>query len=168
MPPNRVRDDRQLPSLDRTDFALLAAVQDEGRLSNKELAARVGLAPSSCLERMRKLQDTGVIRGWHADVDPEAVGLGLVALVAVELGRHTREDLDAFDAHLRTIPEVTQSWSLAGRIDYLVAVACHDPLHLERVTVDRFAGRPEVRRLETWLVFRQERQGLPLQGVDQG
>jgi DNA-binding Lrp family transcriptional regulator len=161
-PSNVLRNDPPSRALDRIDFALLAAVQDDARLSNKELAARVGLAPSSCLERMRRLVQAGVVRGWHADLDPAALGLSLQALIAVELARHTRANLSAFVAHLRTLPEVTRRWSLAGRIDFLLEVACRDAAHLERLTVDGLSSRDEVGRVETWLVFSGERKGLPL------
>jgi DNA-binding Lrp family transcriptional regulator len=78
--------------LDRIDRALVRALQKDARLSNKELAAQVGLAPSSCLERVRRLRRTGVLRGFHADVAPEALGVGLQALIAVQLRQHSRQD----------------------------------------------------------------------------
>jgi DNA-binding Lrp family transcriptional regulator len=70
-------------ALDRIDFAILAALQNDGRLTNKELAGRVGLAPSSCLERVRRLREAGTLRGSHAEVDPAVLGIGLQALLAV-------------------------------------------------------------------------------------
>ena len=73
--------------MDRIDDAILASLQKDGRISNKELAAAVGLAPSSCLERMRRLQERGVITGFRADVDPKAVGIGLQAFVFVRLAK---------------------------------------------------------------------------------
>ena len=87
-PTNIIRFMEQKPRLDRTDCEILAELQKNARLSNKELAARIGLAPSSCLERVRRLASAGVLRGYHAQVDPGALGIGLEAMVA---------DLDPFE-----------------------------------------------------------------------
>ena len=92
--------------LDRTDFEILAHLQKNARLSNKELAARVGLAPSSCLERVRRLVERRVLRGFHADVDPAALGIEIEAMIAVRLVRHSRKDVDQFRAHVMGLPEV--------------------------------------------------------------
>jgi DNA-binding Lrp family transcriptional regulator len=91
-PVNRIDCERRplLPALDRIDFALLAALQKDARLSNKELAARVALAPSSCLERVRRLREEGVLTGFRAQVDPRALGIAMQALVFVRLARHAR------------------------------------------------------------------------------
>ncbi|HMV67706.1 MAG TPA: Lrp/AsnC family transcriptional regulator [Myxococcota bacterium] len=161
-PSNLLRPEGLGRALDRTDFVLLDAVQSDARVSNKELAAAADLAPSSCLERMRRLVDARVIRGFHADLDPEALGFGLRALVAVEVAHHTRDALTALAAHLRAMPEVVDLYSLAGRIDFIAHVVCRDTAHLERVTVDGFATRPEVRRIETWVVFWSQHHGLPV------
>ena len=77
--------------LDQIDVAILVALQNDARLSNKELAARVGLAPSSCLERVRRLDRDGVIRGYHARLHPPAVGMGLEAMISIRLDRQTSE-----------------------------------------------------------------------------
>ena len=84
-----IRNDADPAPLDRIDRAILAALQQNARLANKELSARVGLAESSCHERVKRLVQSGVLRGFHAEVDPRALGVGLQALVAVRLARHT-------------------------------------------------------------------------------
>ena len=83
-------------TLDRIDRQLVAALRKNARLSNRELAAHVGLSASSCLERVRRLESRGVLRGYHADVDPRALGVGLQAVVAVRLSQHSRALVDAF------------------------------------------------------------------------
>ena len=165
-PSNPVRKRPLNRALDRIDRALLAAVQNDARLSNKELAAIVELAPSSCLGRMRRLQADGVIRGWRADIDPAALGLGLQAMIAVQLRLHVRESFETFAAHLRSLPEVVGVWSLGGTTDFLAHLVCRDTAHLQAVTAEGFTARPEVSRIETSLVFSHWQGQPPVPGDD--
>jgi DNA-binding Lrp family transcriptional regulator len=139
--------------LDRIDLAIIAALQANARLSNKELAARVDLAPSTCLERVRRLVATGVLRGFHADVDPRAVGIGLQALVTVWMRQHSSEAVDAFRAWMLSRSEIVAIYHTAGSYDFLVHVAVRDADHLREITLHSFLSRPEVRRIETSLIF---------------
>ncbi len=95
-----------MSTLDRTDHAIIAILQENARLSNKELAARVGIAPSTCSERMRRLEAEGVFTGFHATVDPTALDIGLQAMIAVRLRRHAAEEVDAFRQHAARMSEV--------------------------------------------------------------
>lgn len=144
-------------ALDRIDRHILDLLQNDGRLSNKELASRVGLAPSSCLERVRRLQERGVIRGFHADVSHQALGIGLEALIAIRLDRHSRARIDAFIEHLRSLPELIGFFHVAGADDFLVHVALRDPSHLRDLALDAFSQREEVAHIETSLIFHSER-----------
>jgi DNA-binding Lrp family transcriptional regulator len=149
--------------LDRIDFELIAALQNEARLSNKELAARVRLAPSSCLERVRRLEGRGVFRGFHAEVDPHVFGIGLQALVFVRLIRHSREKVEAFRRYVLELPEAVGLFHVTGKFDFLVRVAVRDADHLRNLTMDAFTTRSEVSHLETHLIFEHVRKpGLPL------
>jgi DNA-binding Lrp family transcriptional regulator len=139
--------------LDRIDFEILSALQQDGRLSNKELAAHVDLAPSSCLERVRKLRERGVIRGYHAEVDPAALGIRLQALIAVRLQKHSRELVDDFRDYVMSLSEVLSIFHVAGEHDFLVHVAVADAESLRNLALDRFTTRPEVEQLETSLIF---------------
>lgn len=139
--------------LDRIDRALLAALAKNARASNKELAASVSLAPSSCLERVRRLTREGTIRGFVADIDPGALGLGLEAMMAVRLRQHSREQYEAFGAHARSLPEVIAVYHMAGENDFLVHVQARDAEHLRDLAIDRFISREEVGHIETWLMF---------------
>jgi DNA-binding Lrp family transcriptional regulator len=132
---------------------LVTALQKNARLSNKELAAAVGLAPSTCLERVRKLRAAGVLTGFHAEVDPSALGIGLQALVAVRLQRHSRTLVEGFRAHALTLPEVVAVYHVAGATDFLVHVAVRDADHLRNLTMDAFTTRREVAHIETSLIF---------------
>ncbi|HET7294714.1 MAG TPA: Lrp/AsnC family transcriptional regulator [Vicinamibacteria bacterium] len=139
--------------LDRIDLALLAALQGDARLSNKELAARVGLAPSSCLERVRRLRRAGVLRGFRAQVDPAALGIGMQALVFVRLSRHARQHVQGFRRHALSLPETLGLYHVAGHNDFLVHVAVRDANHLRDLALDAFTTRREVARMETHLIF---------------
>jgi DNA-binding Lrp family transcriptional regulator len=140
-------------ALDRIDFDILAALQNDGRLTNKELAGRVGLAPSSCLARVQRLRESGSLRGSHAEVDPAVLGIGLQALLAVRLRQHSRDVVDAFRRYVRTVPEVTAVYHLTGAQDFLVHVAVRDANHLRDLALDAFTTRAEVAHIETSLIF---------------
>jgi DNA-binding Lrp family transcriptional regulator len=140
-------------ALDRIDFAILAALQNNARLSNKELAARAGLAPSSCLERVRALTKAGVLRGHHAEVAGPALGIGLEALVAVRLVKHAKETFRRLYAHLLSLPEVLTVFHVSGVNDLQVHVAVRDIDHLRDLIVEKFAGRAEVDHCETAVIY---------------
>ena len=143
--------------IDRTDHAILAALQNDGRLSNKQLASMVDLAPSSCHERVKKLMESGAIRGFHAEINPEALGYTLEAMIAVRLQRHTREQYDTFRATVLALDEVKAVHHLAGENDFLVHVMARDTAHLRDLALDHFIARPEVGHIETWLIFEHVR-----------
>lgn len=159
---NSLRTERDVRPLDRIDREIVAALSNDARLSNKELAARVGLAPSSCLERVRRLVHDGILRGFHAEVDPQAFGLSIEALISVQLKRHTREAFEQFRAYLQTLPEVADAYHVAGRTDFLVHVRARSTDHLRDFAIDAFTTRDEVGRLETYLVFEHVRGAAPL------
>jgi len=139
--------------LSRTDLEILAALQNDARLSNKELAARVGLAPSSCLERVRRLREEGVLLGFRARVEPRALGITIQALVFVRLARHAREQVKSFRKHALSLHEAIGLYHVAGQHDFLVHVGVRDANHLRDLALDAFTSRPEVARIETHLIF---------------
>lgn len=145
-------------ALDRIDRAILRTLQNDARTSNKALAAEIGLAPSSCLERVRSLQARGILRGFHAEVDPAALGRDQQALIAVRIRPHTREVIDRFWQHVLDQPETVGVFHVSGADDFLVHASFRDPAHLRDFLLDRVAKRPEVAHLETHLVFAEQRK----------
>jgi len=145
---------------DRIDDAILEALQNNARLSNKELAAKVGLAPSSCLERVRRLQQRRVLTGYRALVDPKALGVGIQAFVAVRLSQHSRDVVESFRSHLLTLPEVVSVYHTGGENDFLIHVAVRDADHLKDFALDSLTTRQEVARLNTALVYEQVQPGV--------
>ena len=154
--------------LDRIDDAILRALQNNGRLSNKELAATIGLAPSSCLERVRRLHEKGVLTGYRATVELTALNVGLQAFVAVRLAQHSRDAFETFRAHLMSLPEVVSIYHTGGENDFLVHVAVRDADHLRDLALDSFTTRAEVARLNTALVYEHIEAGLlPNYAIDE-
>src|SRR5215469_6201431 len=109
--------------LDKTDFAILDALRNNARLSNKELAARVGLAPSSCLARVQKLVRMKVIQGFHAEINLQALGLGVQAIVSVRAVKHSPSRYRSLYAYLQQLREVLQVFQVTGATDLLIHVA---------------------------------------------
>jgi len=139
--------------LDKQDIAILAALKENARISNKDLAERVELAPSTCLERVRRLVEAGAIHGFHADIDLAMLGFGLQAMIAVRLQRHSREIVTSFRDYVLGLTEVRAVYHVAGADDFLVHVAVRDADHLRDLAMDAFTTRKEVARIETRLIF---------------
>ncbi len=145
------------PRLDDVDLALVRLLQRDARQTNKDLADAVGIAQSTCLERVRALRAQGVIRGWHADVDPEAIGRPLRAMISVRLRPKTTASVRAFQQEMIGAPEVVAVWTVTGADDFLVEVATEDVGHLRDFVLDHVTGRSEVVDARTSLVYDQVR-----------
>lgn len=139
--------------LDRIDYRIVRLLRNNARLSNKELAEQIGLAPSTCLVRTRMLQQSGVLTGFMAEVDPAALGVGLQAMISVRLKRHYKPDVEAFRQHALELPEVVRLYHVAGPIDFLAHVWTKDSAHLRDLAMTAFTSRREVSHIETELIF---------------
>ena len=150
--------------LDRTDLALLAVLQDYGRIANAELAERVKLSPSACLRRVQRLEREGVIAGYSARVDPVRVGLGLQAFVRVQLARHDAATVEAFSAKVNEWDEVVACHALTGDMDYLLQIAVEDLEHFSRLLLDRLLNDAVVADVNSSFVLREVKRSrrLPL------
>ncbi|HVL77402.1 MAG TPA: Lrp/AsnC family transcriptional regulator [Noviherbaspirillum sp.] len=130
-------------NLDKTDRRILAILQENGRLSNQEIADRVSLSPSPCLRRIRNLEDLGVIRQYVALLDPEKIGLGLLAYVNVRLEKHSdaaaggqRSPRADFAAAVAAWPEVVACYAMTGEMDFLLRVHVEDMEHFSHFMMD--------------------------------
>ncbi|MFK5954943.1 MAG: Lrp/AsnC family transcriptional regulator [Planctomycetota bacterium] len=146
--------------MDRIDYAILDELQKNARLNNKELAAKVHLAASSCLERVKRLQANGVLQGFHARVDPQALGIGIQAMIQVRLARHSRNQVVSLTEHILQLPETVGFFHLAGDFDFLVHVAVRDANHLRDLALDAFTTREEVAQIQTALLFGVEQKAV--------
>ncbi len=142
-----------MKTLDRIDYKIVRLLRNNARLTNKQLAEMVGLAPSTCLVRTRMLQQSGAITGFKAEVNPAALGVGLQAMISVRLKRHYKPDVEAFRQHALELPEVVRFYHVAGPIDFLVHVWTRDSEHLRDLAMTAFTSRQEVSHIETELIF---------------
>jgi len=143
--------------LDRIDKRIVNVLQKNSRLSNKELAYQIGLAPSSCLERVRRLQQTGIFSGFHAEVNPKKLGIGLQAMVSVRLSSHTSSLVESFRAHALSLTEVCAVYHVTGAKDFMLHVVVRDSDHLRDLAMSAFTTRSEVDHIETSLIFEYTR-----------
>ncbi|WP_330176998.1 Lrp/AsnC family transcriptional regulator [Streptomyces sp. NBC_01498] len=141
--------------LDAVDLHILRLLQNDARTTYREIAAEVGVAASTCLDRVSRLRRSGVILGHQLRLDPAKLGRGLQALLSVQVRPHRRELIKPFVERIRALPESRSLFHLTGPDDYLVHVAVADTADLQRLVVDEFTSRPEVARVETRLVFQQ-------------
>lgn len=153
-------------ALDHIDHQIIDLLQADARLSNRELAARVGLAPSTTLARVQRLIETGVLTGFSARVDPAALGLSLQVVVFVQLVSHRRDESRDFIDQILARPEVVQVFYVGGAQDLVVHVMARDTEDLRRVVLEGIASNPLVRHLETNLVFEHHRQPLRAVGLE--
>ncbi|ANY07585.1 Lrp/AsnC family transcriptional regulator [Pseudonocardia sp. HH130630-07] len=142
--------------LDETDRRLLRLLEQDARTPNNALAEAVGIAPSTCLGRIRALRERGVIRGYHADVDPAATGHPLQAMIFVTLQADARDRLDEFVTRSSRLPEVRDVYFLAGADDYMLRVASADTGALRRL-VGVLNSWGEVAGTRTSLIFEHHR-----------
>lgn len=148
--------------LDRTDLALLAVLQVQGRISNAELAERVSLSASACLRRVQRLEENGVISGYAALLDPARLGLGLQAFVRVQLARHDADAIAGFSDSVNAWDEVVACHALTGDMDYLLHVIVQDLDHFSRFLLDRLLNNAGVADVNSSFVLRAVKQGRRL------
>src|SRR6185437_1516057 len=141
------------PGLDEVDRVLLQALAADARTPNNVLAELAGVAASTCLGRVRALRQRGVIRGFHADIDPATIGRPIQAMIAVRMQSHARSHLDEFAASVAELPEVLNVFFLAGADDFLVHVAARSTENLRHFVVASLSSNPDVALTETNLIF---------------
>ena len=147
------KDVRADPGPDRIDQRIVRLLVEDARLPNNALAEQVGIAPSTCLARVRSLRARGVIRGFHADVDPAALGRPLQAMIAVRLQSHARGHISAFADRVAVLPEVLNVFFLAGAVDFYLHIAAINTQNLRDFVVINLSGNPDVALTETNLIF---------------
>ena len=150
--------------LDRTDQTILAELQRNGRLTNRELAEKIHLSESACLRRVRSLEEAGVIDRYAALVSQTKVGLPGNVFVSITLNRQEQADLAAFEEAVRRVPEVMECYLMTGQQDYLLRVVVTDPADFERLHSQHLTRLPGVARVQSSFALRTVRKGgaLPL------
>ncbi|MBG6135183.1 Lrp/AsnC family transcriptional regulator [Longispora fulva] len=139
--------------LDDVDRAILECLSANARISNSDLARAVGLSPTPCLRRVRRMEAEGLIRGYTAIIDPQLVGRAFVALVGVRLSQHVRPDIRRFEAGVMALPEVTECHHTTGEFDYFLKVEVADLPAYESFHADRLAALPGIRTAVTFVIM---------------
>ena len=152
-------------NLDQIDRRLLAELQDEGRVTNVELAERVGLTPPPCLRRVRALEESGVIKGYHAELDASKLGFSITVFALVSLKSQAEESLRQFEDHMRTLPEVRECHMLNGEIDFILKIVSKDLQSFQEFLTSKLTPAPNVASVKTSLTIRTAKQqpGVPLE-----
>ena len=153
-----------MANLDRIDRRLLCELQNEGRITNVELAQRVGLTAPPCLRRVRALEDGGVIRGYHADLDASKLGYAITVFALVSLRSQAEDALRQFEEHMRGLPEVRECQMLNGEIDFILKIVSRDLQSFQEFLTSKLTPAPNVASVKTSLTIRTAKQlpGVPL------
>ena len=150
--------------LDRIDRRILRDLQDDGRITNVELARRAGISAPPCLRRVRALEDSGYIRGYHADVDAESLGFGVMVFAQVGLTSQAESDLVSFETLVASWPEVRECHMLAGETDFLLKIVAPDWDSYNRFLTSQLTAAPNVSHVKSALAIRISKQcyGVPI------
>jgi len=140
--------------LDRVDRRILRALQDDGRMTNVELARRAEISAPPCLRRVRALEEAGYIRGYHADINAEALGFGVTVFAQVGLSSQAEHDLKAFESLMQSWPEVRECHMLAGETDFLLRIVAVDWDAYQRFLTTRLTAAPNVTHVKSSLAIR--------------
>ena len=138
--------------LDARDLEILRVLADDGRITKAELAARVGLSASPCWERLRRLEQAGLIEGYHARIALKKLGPHVTVFVAAELADHTPASFRAFEDRVQSYPEITACWALGGGFDYLMQIVTRDIDAYQRLIDDMLEARIGLARYFTYIV----------------
>lgn len=150
---------------DRYDRQILQVLQEDGRISNQDLADRIGLSPSPCLRRVRALEEAGIIAGYRAVLDARKLGLTLIALIHISMDRHTPERFENFEAEIRAIPEIVECLLITGQdADYQLKAVVRDMDAYQELLLDRITRIPGVTGVHSSFVLRRvlDRTALPV------
>ena len=150
--------------LDKIDLRILRDLQTDGRMTNVELAKRAGISPPPCLRRVRALEESGTIRGYHADIDHETLGFGVVVYAQVGLSSQAEADLSAFEALMATWPQLRECHMLAGETDFLLKIVAEDWDDYQQFLTTKLTAAPNVSHVKSALAIRTaiSRPGVPI------
>jgi Lrp/AsnC family leucine-responsive transcriptional regulator len=158
-----------IPRLDRLDRRILERLQQDARISNLDLAEAVGLSPTPCARRVKRLEESGLIRGHVTLLDQQRLGLSLTAFISISMDRHTPDRFEAFEEAVRDYPEVTECSVVTGQdSDYLIQAVVPDMAYYERFLLGRLTRIPGVSGVHSSFVLRRviQRTALPLSHTD--
>ncbi len=152
------------PALDEIDRLILQTLQDEGRITNVELARRTRLTAPPCLRRVRALEENGTIQSYHARLDPRTLGFGITVFAMVSLKSQAEEDLRTFERHISTLPLVRECHMLNGEIDFILKIVARDLQHFQDFLTSQLTTISNVESVKTSLTIRTAKSlpGVPV------
>ena len=151
-------------AFDKIDRQIMALLQDDGRMTNVDLAEKVGLTAPPCLRRVRALEEEGAIRGYHAELDPGTLGYTITVFAMVSLKSQAEADLSAFETHVAAIPEVRECHMLNGEIDFILKIVATDLRAFQELLTTQLTPAPNVSHVKTSLTIRTSKSspGIPV------
>ncbi|HKJ72823.1 MAG TPA: Lrp/AsnC family transcriptional regulator [Alphaproteobacteria bacterium] len=151
--------------LDATDLRILHSLQDDGRITNVDLAEQVGISPPPCLRRVRALEEGGYIEGYHAALNAEALGYGITVFAMVGLNSQAEADLKAFEERMKTLPLVRECYMLNGEIDFILKIVAPDLGTFQKFLTSELTPAPNVASVKTALTIRNSKKlpGVPFE-----
>jgi DNA-binding Lrp family transcriptional regulator len=149
---------------DKIDMQILEQLQGDGRITNVDLAQRVGLTAPPCLRRVRALEESGAIKAYHADVDAAQLGFSITVFAMVSLRSQAEHDLEAFESYIAELPEVRECYMLNGEIDFILKVVARDLQGFQRFLTSKLTPAPNVSSVKTSLTIRTSKRvvGVPI------
>ncbi len=153
--------------IDQIDRKILDTLQDDGRITNVDLAKQVGLTAPPCLRRVRTLEESGVLKSYHAKLNGPALGYGIMVFAMVSLKSQAEDALQAFETHIASLPEVRECHMLNGEIDFLLKIVAHDLQSFQSFLTSKLTPAPNVASVKTSLTIRtcKDAMGVPVDGV---
>lgn len=155
-------------NLDKLDRRILAALQEDGRISNQLLAEQIGLSPAACWRRVRALEETGIIKGYSARVDPSLIGQGLCVLVNLSLQRHTIDSTAEIEQQVSSYPEVLQCFAVTGNADFVLRVIVPDMASYDSFLNEKIFTLTGIAQVNSNFALREIKntETIPVEGLD--
>lgn len=150
--------------LDKIDRKILKCLQDDGRMSNVNLAKEAGISAPPCLRRVRALEDNGFIQGYNAKIDPASMGYSVTVFALITLDGQAISDKEAFETYVAALPEVRECHAIAGDLDYMLKVVAHDWDDYQRILRESLTSAPNVKSVKSCLLMNSPKSevGIPV------
>jgi Lrp/AsnC family leucine-responsive transcriptional regulator len=151
--------------LDKTDLKILKILQENAKITNLQLSAEIGLSPAPTLERVKKLENAKLIKGYYAQLDPEALGIGISAIIQITLTRQVENAISNFKKEISGIPEIMECYQVTGNADYVLIVMLKDIRDFESLISQKLSKMEEIGQMQTMVVLSKPKDSkvLPIE-----
>lgn len=152
-------------NLDKTDLKILRILQENAKITNLQLSAEIGLSPAPTLERVKKLENAKLIRGYYTQLDPEALGIGISAIIQITLTRQVENAISNFKKEINKIPEIMECYQVTGNADYVLIVMLKDIRDFEALISQKLSKMEEIGQMQTMVVLSKPKDSkvLPIE-----